>query len=88
MINLYNIQKLKECFEQLTEFYVLDIIKAIKFLGTIEQYLDDTIIRKLQAENNIQLKYTSMEEQLNVTDKRITTSYFTLEMVSRMIQFR
>ena len=33
-----------------------------KLLSEIEQSLDDTIIWKLQAENNIWLKYTSMEE--------------------------
>ena len=62
MDKLYNIQQLKECFGQQTKFYILDISKAIKLLVTIEQNLDDTIIRKFQAENNIQLKYTSMEE--------------------------
>ena len=36
--------------------------KAIKLLDEIEQSLDNTIIWKLQAENNIHLKYTSMEE--------------------------
>ena len=41
---------------------VLDISKAIKLLSEIEQSLDDTIIWKLQAENNIHLKYTPMEE--------------------------
>ena len=62
MDKLYNIQQLKECFGQQTKFYILDISKAIKLLDEIEQSLDDTIIRKLQAENNIYLKYTSMEE--------------------------
>ena len=62
MDNLYNIQQLKECFGQQTKFYVLDISKAIKHLNKNEQSLDDTIIWKLQAENNIRLKYTSMEE--------------------------
>ena len=41
---------------------VLDISKAIKLLSKIEQSLDDTIIWKFQAENNIHLKYTPMEE--------------------------
>ena len=62
MDNLYNIQQLKECFGQQTKFYVMDISKAIKLLSEIKQCLDDTIIWKLQAENNIPLKYTSMEE--------------------------
>ena len=62
MDNLYNIQPLKEYFGQQTQFYVLDISKAIKLLGEIEQNLDNTIIWKLQAENNIQMKYTSMEK--------------------------
>ena len=61
MDNLCNIQQLKECFGQQTKFYVLDISRAIKLLGEIEQNLDNTIIWKLQPENNIQLKYTSME---------------------------
>ena len=62
MDNLYNIQQLKECFGQQTKFYVLDISKAIEHLSKNEQSLDNTIIWKLQAENNIRLKYTSMEE--------------------------
>ena len=62
MDNLHNIQQLKECFGQQTKFYVLDISKANKLLSEIEQSLDDTIIWKFQAEHNIQLKYTSMEE--------------------------
>ena len=62
MDNLYNIQQLKECFGQQTKFYVMDISKAIKLLSEIKQSLDNTIIWKLQAENNIPLKYTSMEE--------------------------
>ena len=44
------------------KFYVLDISKAIKLLSEIEQSSDDTIIWKLKAENNIQLKYTTMEK--------------------------
>ena len=36
--------------------------KAIKLLDEIEQSLDDTIIWKLQTENNIHFKYTPMEE--------------------------
>ena len=62
MDKLYNIQQLKDCFGQQTKFYILDISKAIKLLDEIEQSLDDTIIWKLQAENNIHLKYTPMEE--------------------------
>ena len=62
MDNLYDIQQLKECFGQQTKFFILDISKAIKHLEEIEQSLDDTIIWKLQAENNIHLKYTPMEE--------------------------
>ena len=62
MDKLYNIQQLKECFGQQTKFYILDISKAINFLDEIERSLDDTIIWKLQAENNIHLKYTHMEE--------------------------
>ena len=62
MDKLYNIQQLKECFGHQTKFYILDISKAIKLLDEIEQSLDDTIIWKLQAENNIHLKYTPMEE--------------------------
>ena len=79
MDNLYNIQQLKECFGQQTK---MDISKAVKRVGTIEQNIDDTIIRKLQAENNIQLR-----NQLNVIDRRITTVYLTMELGSRMIQF-
>ena len=60
MDKLYNIQQLKECFGKQTKFYILDINKAIKLLDEIEQSLDDTIIWKLQAENNIHLKYTAM----------------------------
>ena len=56
---LFYIQQLKECFGQQTKFYILDISKAIK--DEIEQSSDDTIW-KLQAENNIHLKYTPMEE--------------------------
>ena len=44
------------------KFYVLDISKAIKLLSEIEQSSDDTLIWKLKAENNIQLKYTTMEK--------------------------
>ena len=62
MDKLHNIQQLKEGFAQQTKFYILDTSKAIKFLEEIEQSLDDTIIWKLQAENNILLKYTHMEE--------------------------
>ena len=62
MDKLCNIQQLKECFGQQTKFYILDNSKAIKLLEEIEQSLDDTIIWKLQAENNIHLKYTPMEE--------------------------
>ena len=62
MDNLYNIQQLKESFGQQTNFYVLDISRAINLLGEIEQNLDDTIIWKLQAENNIHLKYIPIEE--------------------------
>ena len=62
MDKLYNIQQLKDCFGQQTKFYILDISKAIKLLDEIEQSLDDTTIWKLQAENNIHLKYTPMEE--------------------------
>ena len=62
MDKLYNIQQLKECFGLQTKFYILDISKAIKLLDEIEQSLDGTIIWKLQAESNIHLKYTPMEE--------------------------
>ena len=62
MDKLYNIQQLKKCFGQQTKFYILDISKAINLLDEIEQSLDDTIIWKLQAENNIHFKYTPMEE--------------------------
>ena len=62
MDKLNNIQQLKECFGQQTKFYILDISKAINLLGEIEQNLDNTIIWKSQAENNIHLKYTPMEE--------------------------
>ena len=88
MDKLYNIQQLKECFGRQTKFYILDISKVIKLLSEIEQSLDDTIIWKFQAENNIQLKYSLMENQLNVTDKMIKTLYFTMELGSRMVQFR
>ena len=64
MDKLYNIQQLKECFGQQTKFYILDISKAIKLLREIEQSLDDTIIWKLQAGNNVRLKYTSMEKPI------------------------
>ena len=60
MDKLYNIQQLKEWTED--KILVLDISKAIKLLSEIEQSLDDTIIWKFQAENNIYLKYTPMEE--------------------------
>ena len=40
----------------------MDISKAIKLLDEIEQSLDGTIIWKMQAENNIHLKYTPKEE--------------------------
>ena len=86
MDKLYNIQQLKEWTAD--KILVLDISKAIKLLSEIEQSLDDTIIWKFQAENNIHLKYTPMENQLNVIDRRITTLYFTMELGSRMIQYR
>ena len=60
MDKLYNIQQLKEWTAD--KILVLDISKAIKLLSKIEQCLDDTIIWKFQAENNIHLKYTPMEE--------------------------
>ena len=60
MDKLYNIQQLKEWTAD--KILVLDISKAIKLLSEIEQSLDDTIIWKFQAENNIYLKYTPMEE--------------------------
>ena len=60
MDKLYNIQQLKEWTAD--KILVLDISKAIKLLNEIEQSLDDTIIWKLQAENNIHLKYTPMDE--------------------------
>ena len=63
MDKLYNIQQLKECFGQQTKFYILDISKAIK------QSVDDTIIWKSQAENNINLKYTPMEEPTECNGK-------------------
>ena len=74
MDNLYNIQQLKECFGQQTKFYILDISKAIKLLDEIEQSLDDTIIWKLQAENNIHLKYTPMEEPTECNGQEV--NYF------------
>ena len=60
MDKVYNIQQLKEWTAD--KILVLDISKAIKLLSEIEQSLDDTIIWKFQAENNIHLKYTPMEE--------------------------
>ena len=60
MDKLYNIQQLKEWTAD--KILVLDISKAIKLLSEIERSLDDTIIWKLQAEINIPLKYTPMEE--------------------------
>ena len=60
MDKLYNIQQLKEWTAD--EILILDISKAIKLLSEIEQSLDDTIIWKLKAENNIQLKYSTMEK--------------------------
>ena len=60
MDKLYNIQQLKEWTAD--TILVLDISKAIKLLNEIEQSLDDTKIWKFQAENNIHLKYTPMEE--------------------------
>ena len=60
MDNLYNIQQLKDCFGQQTKFYILDVSKAIKLLDKMGQN-SDTIIQKLQAESNIQMKYTPME---------------------------
>ena len=83
-----DIQQLKECLGQQTKFYLLDISKVIKILGEIDKNLDNTIIWKLQTENNIQLKYSLMENQLNVTDRMIITLYFNSELGSRMIQFR
>ena len=65
MDKLYNIQQLKECFGQQTKFYILDISKAIKLLEEIEQSLDDTLIWKFQAENNIHLKYTLTPTECN-----------------------
>ena len=43
---------------------VLDISKLIKLLSDIQQSLNDTIIWKFQAENNIHLNYTPMEEPI------------------------
>ena len=60
MDKLYNIQQLKEWTAD--KILVLDISKAIKLLSEIEQFSDDIIIWKLKAENNIQLKYTTMEK--------------------------
>ena len=60
MDKLYNIQQLKEWTAD--KILVLDNSKAIKLLSEIEQSLDDTIIWKFQAEYNIHLKYTPMEE--------------------------
>ena len=76
MDNLYNIQQLKSCFGQQTKFYVQDISKAITLLGSIEQNLDNTIIQKLQAENNIRLKYTSMEEPTKCNWQEDSNSVF------------
>ena len=60
MDKLYNIQQLKEWTAD--KILILDISKAINLLSEIEQSLDDTIIWKFQAENNIHLKYTPIEE--------------------------
>ena len=60
MDKLYNIQQLKKWTAD--KILVLDISKAINLLSEIEQSLDDTIIWKFQAENNIHLKYTPIEE--------------------------
>ena len=60
MDKLDNIQQLKEWTAD--KILVLDISKGIKLLSEIEQSLEDTIIWKFQAENNIHLKYTPMEE--------------------------
>ena len=88
MYNLYNIQQLKECFGQQTKFYVLDVSKVIKLLGGIEQSLDDNIIWKLQAESNIQLKYTSMEGPTECNRQEDSNFVFYHGMGRRMIQFR
>ena len=88
MDKLYNIQQLKECFGQQTKFYILDISKAIKLLDEIERNLDDTIIWKLQAENNIHLKYTPTEEPTECNGQEDNNFVFTMELGSRMIQFR
>ena len=74
MDKLYNIQQLKEYFGQQTKFYILDISKAIKLLDEIEQSLEDTIIWKLQAENNIHLKYTPMKEPTECNGQEV--NYF------------
>ena len=58
MDKLYNIHQLKEWTAD--KILVLDISEAIELLSEIEQSLDDTIIWKFQAENNIHLKYTPM----------------------------
>ena len=83
MDKLYNMQQLKECFGQQTKFIILDISKAIKLLDEIEQSSDDTIIWKLQAKNNIHLKYTPMEEPTECNGQ-----YFIMELGNRIIQYR
>ena len=68
MDKLYNIQQLKEWTAD--KILVLDISKAIKLLSEIEQSLDDTIIWKFQAENNIHLKYTTPMEEPTICNRQ------------------
>ena len=61
MDNLYNIQQLRVS-DNRQNFTNWITTKQLKLLNEIEQSFDDTIIWKLQAENNIWLQYTPMEE--------------------------
>ena len=61
MDNLYNIQQLRVS-DNRQNFTNWITTKQLKLLHEIEQSFDDTIIWKLQAENNIRLQYTPMEE--------------------------
>ena len=61
---------------------MLDISKASKLLDKIEHYSDDTIIWELQAENNIQMKYTLMggpTESNGQEDNNVVFYYWTGE---------
>ena len=63
MDNPYNIQQLR-VLDNRQNFTNWITTKQIKLLNEIEQSFDDTIIWKLQAENNIWLQYTPMEEPI------------------------